>query len=298
MILKAKDLLKEYIAAALKESREGWLTWDKRAANPHFSNGIVHGLKSLFGFDDTEEAKKYAEDWIDYNDDDHYIDSDLEHDIKSYAAEIYPRLIRKFRGNKKKVQRALNRLLDIEFGDMLYEVAGDYSMSATRRAEAPGNIRAGFPTKGTRSSIQSDVESELSSERQYRDSLPKAAVVFITRNGKVLAVSRGSNMSNMNMPGGEVELGEEPIDAAARELKEETGLTAQEIFPIFTKVYNGRLVSAFKVPSYSGDLVSSHEGQTSWEDPEALLRSSYGDYFRDMLSSLHGDALSESLCVR
>ena len=180
----------------------------------------------------------------------------------------------------------------------ILEVAGDYSMASTRRMQAPGNIRAGYPTKGSRSSIESDVESEESFDRQNRDSLPKAAVTLLTKRGKILAVSRGDDMTNMNMPGGLVEPGEDPQDAAIRELWEETGLKADEIFPVYTRINNGYLVTTYKVPVYHGELSSSWEGIPSWEEPEVLLQSDYGDYFRDMLTSLHGDALSESLRVR
>ena len=130
------------------------------------------------------------------------------------------------------------------------EVAGDYSMSATRRMQTPGNIRSGFPTKGSRSSLENDVESEQSFERQQKESLPKAAIAFLTKGDKILAVSRGDDMSNMNMPGGTVEPGEDPKDACVRELWEETGIKAVEIYPVFTKVHNGWLVTTFKVPVY------------------------------------------------
>ena len=166
------------------------------------------------------------------------------------------------------------------------EVAGDYSMSATRRMQAPGNIRSGFQTTGSRSSLLNDVEAEESKRAQDEASLQKAAVCLVVNNGKVLAVSRGDDVTNLNMPGGTVELGEDPQDAAVRELWEETGIKANEIYPVFSKISNGRLVTTFRVRSYSGSLKHSSEGFASWEDPKVLLNSQYGDYFREVLKAL------------
>lgn len=166
------------------------------------------------------------------------------------------------------------------------EVAGDYSMSATRRMQAPGNLRSGFNTTGTRSSLLNDLEMEKSVERQNRESLPKAAVCLVRNGGKILAVSRGDDISDLNMPGGTVEPGEDSIDAAVRELWEETGIKAKEIYPVYSRVNNGWLVTTYVVPVYTGKLMRSFEGVPEWTDEETLKSGSYGKYFSDMLNSL------------
>ena len=175
------------------------------------------------------------------------------------------------------------------------EVAGDYSMTGTRRMQAPGNIRAGFLTTSPRTSTVTDSEFESQNDNQDVDSFPKSSLVFVTKNGKILAVSRGSNMSDMNMPGGGVELNEDPTDAAIREMREETGLIANDIFPIYSAVSNGYLTTTYRVTSFSGKLRPSSEGIPDWVEPETLLRSSYGEYFTDMLHSLHGDIMNNTL---
>ena len=176
----------------------------------------------------------------------------------------------------------------------IQEVVGDYSMAGTRRAEAPGNFRADTAVTSGRRSLLGDVEEAEQLEKQKLSVLPKAVVAYVTKNGKVLAVTRFGDASDLNMPGGHVEPGEDPLDACVRELWEETGIKADELFPVYVRRNNGYLVTTYKVTAYHGEARPSPEGKPSWERPEVLLRSSYGSYFQDMLDSLHGDALSES----
>jgi NUDIX domain len=170
----------------------------------------------------------------------------------------------------------------------LKEIVGDYSMRASRRMQAPGNIRSGFETKGSRSSLENDLRLEKESEQQRLGVLPKAVAIYVTNGDKVLAVSREDDLNDLNMPGGSVEPGENPIDAAIRELWEETGIRALELYPVYTKVNNSNLVTTYRVTSYRGSLKPSWEGVPSWETPTTLLRGRFGKYFNDMHKSIHG----------
>lgn len=166
------------------------------------------------------------------------------------------------------------------------EVVGDYSMAGTLRATAPGNLRDNVPVKGTGKSLLDDVSAEEQVQKQQQNALPKAVVTYVTKGNKVLTVSRGDKLNDKNMPGGHVEPGEEPIDAAVRELWEETGIKAVELFPLYARVDNGYLVTTFRVTKYRGKIRSSFEGEASWADPRELTKSRFGEYFTDVVNCL------------
>jgi 8-oxo-dGTP pyrophosphatase MutT (NUDIX family) len=173
-----------------------------------------------------------------------------------------------------------------------FEIAGDYRLKGAGRTAAPGNLRSGFPVRGSGGSILDDVEAQLDNKKQREDSMTKASVAYVPREGKVLAVASIHDPNDVNMPGGVVKSGETMQDACVRELWEETGIRATALFPIFTKDYGGKFVTAFKVTSYTGNLSPSEEGDPKWEDPEALRVSRHGDYFDEMLKSLTGEDLN------
>lgn len=96
-----------------------------------------------------------------------------------------------------------------------------------------------------------------------------ACVVALRRDGAVLAVSRPRSLQ-FGFPGGRIEHGETPREAAKRELFEETGLRARKLFLICSLDRNQRNVTFFYAPKISGRLRSSEEGEARWVEPRVL----------------------------
>lgn len=114
------------------------------------------------------------------------------------------------------------------------------------------------------------------------DGLPEAArALIMNEQGLLLAVSRRDDPTNFGLPGGKVDVGENPRAAAIRELKEETGFDAISVskYPIFSFADGSYVTHTFAV-EVSGTPQTCESGVIKWVHPDVLLRGSFGVYNR------------------
>lgn len=109
------------------------------------------------------------------------------------------------------------------------------------------------------------------------------ATVVVMRDGRVL-LARDAGQVHFNMPGGGIEEGEPPEDAAVRELREETGLTATRMERLFVWESSIMRHHVFRAETEGGPRTGDEVVELRWWDGE-----------EDLLMNLHVEAILERL---
>ena len=121
-----------------------------------------------------------------------------------------------------------------------------------------------------------------------------AACVVVQRiDGLWLLVSRGGDLEQWGLPGGKGEAGETAVQAAVRELQEETGLelSPDELEPVFAKPEGGRMSTAFLCrrrlpPNVVAECKYSNEGHVRWAPKEQSVQGPFAAYNEALIATL------------
>ena len=123
---------------------------------------------------------------------------------------------------------------------------------------------------------------------------PIGAVCCVIEEGEdyYLGVSRKDDATAVGFPGGKVELGEAPEQAAVRELAEETGLALTQPRQVFVGMCppgskDGRSFNtAAYIGKVSGYIHTTEAGHVEWVSRETLLAGPFGDYNRRLFEAV------------
>ncbi len=121
---------------------------------------------------------------------------------------------------------------------------------------------------------------------------PRSVVAFVQRSdGKVVAVSRRGRPADLGLPGGKIDPGETPEEAAARELLEETGVVAKKMEFCYERVdrTDGRVAWCYRVVEWEGEPRHQEPSiYVSWEEPLRLLEENcvFREYNRGLFAKL------------
>lgn len=126
----------------------------------------------------------------------------------------------------------------------------------------------------------------LEEEETTMDGKQAACCLILSDDGKVLAVSRKDDPTAFGLPGGKVDPGETPEQAAARELQEETGLVSTNLRKVFVRKEDDGYTTHTFACEVSGEINTPESGVIRWVTPEVLFAGPFGSYNKRLWAKL------------
>lgn len=127
---------------------------------------------------------------------------------------------------------------------------------------------------------------------------PQAGCIAIMQDGKVLAVPRRGSTNKWGLPGGKVEKGETPRQAALREMVEETGVSLDPSYLSPEAIHAavdclGTLTHTFYYQGPHINPTTGDTGQPQWVTWEELIEGPFSDYNSTVRNRVLNIELSE-----
>jgi 8-oxo-dGTP diphosphatase len=121
-----------------------------------------------------------------------------------------------------------------------------------------------------------EMETAFSLRTNWEDKKLYAVMGLIINNGKVLAVSRKGNYSDLGLIGGKIDPGETPEEALVREMQEEVGIKPTKYHPCFEdldRTEGGKKCPCrtYMIEEWEGNPVSKENAGVEWVLPERLF---------------------------
>jgi len=123
--------------------------------------------------------------------------------------------------------------------------------------------------------------------------MKEAGVMLIIKDGLILGITRRHDKTKFGLPGGKVDPGETPKQAAIRETLEETSIVVQDCTLIYKRVELGDGPAGVDFYSYcyyatewAGTPQKSEEGDVKWLTAEEVTstKAAFGDYNRNTIN--------------
>lgn len=138
----------------------------------------------------------------------------------------------------------------------------------------------------------------MENKKERREWVELTTLCLISKGDSILLQNRvKKDWLGYTLPGGHVEPGESIVDSVIREMKEETGLTVENVKLCGVKQFpieNGRyVVFLFQTDCFSGELRSSEEGKVEWVKRDLIHQYPCVADLQELLDVMLRDDLQE-----